>query len=226
MVKDTPGKNKAQHALIVGATGATGKDLLELLLQDDSFYKVDIFLRRSIDIKHEKLTVHVIDFDKNEEWKNLVKGDILFSCLGTTLKSAGSKEAQWKIDYEYQYQFAKAAKENEVENYVLVSSSGASPNSIMFYPKMKGQLEVAVKALQFRNLAIFQPPILIRKDSDRKGEIVGIRIIQSFNKIGLLLSQKPLPTNILAKAMILAAKTNTSSLAIFNGKKILEYAGV
>ena len=56
----------AKHAIIVGASGATGKDLLELLLKDNSFYKVDVFVRRHLDIKNEKLTVHVIDFDKNE----------------------------------------------------------------------------------------------------------------------------------------------------------------
>ncbi|MDA6130770.1 NAD(P)H-binding protein, partial [Escherichia coli] len=92
------------HALLIGATGATGKDLLDILLEDDSFHRVDIFARRDLHIQHEKLKVHVIDFDNSEQWKHLVKGDVLFSCLGTTLKAAGSKEAQWKIDYDYQYQ--------------------------------------------------------------------------------------------------------------------------
>ena len=119
----------AKHAIIVGATGATGKDLLELLLKDNSFYKIDVFVRRHIDIKNEKLTVHVIDFDKSKQWKHLVKGNVLFSCLGTTLKAAGSKAEQWKIDYDYQYQFAKVARENQVKNYVLVSSQGASAKS-------------------------------------------------------------------------------------------------
>ena len=225
MDEDVSLKNKPTHALIIGATGATGKDLLGLLLQDDSFNRVDVFVRRNLNVKHEKLQVHVIDFDKHDEWKHLVKGDVFFSCLGTTVKAAGSKEAQWKIDYDYQYQFAKAAKENNVRSYILVSSSGASPNSIMFYPKMKGQLEVAIKALQFSQLAIFNPPILIRKNSDRKGEIIAIKIIQALNKIGLLLSQKPLSTNILAQAMINAAKTNTSNIAVFKGKEIWQCAG-
>src|SRR5690606_10772270 len=98
---------------------------------------------RSLDIRHEKLHVHVIDFDKPEQWERLVDGDVLFSCLGTTLKAAGSKEAQWNVDYGYQYAFAKAARNNGVNSYVLVSASNASPSSPFFYAKMKGKLEEA-----------------------------------------------------------------------------------
>ena len=123
-------------ALLIGATGATGKDLLELLLKDEEINQVDVFVRRELYVKHEKLNIHIIDFDKPEEWKHLVKGDVLFSCLGTTLKLAGSKEAQWKIDYEYQYQFAKIAKENNVNSYVLVSAANASSKSSIFYSKI------------------------------------------------------------------------------------------
>jgi hypothetical protein len=53
-----------------------------------------------LDLQHKKLKVYIIDFDKPNQWKHLVKGDVLFSCLGTTLKAAGSKQAQWKIDYD------------------------------------------------------------------------------------------------------------------------------
>ncbi len=100
------------HALLIGASGATGKDLLELLLKDTDIKRVDIFVRRKLDFEHEKLHTHIIDFDKPEQWQHLVHGDVLFSCLGTTLKAAGSKEGQKKVDYEYQLQFAKAAKQN------------------------------------------------------------------------------------------------------------------
>ena len=87
--------------LLIGATGATGSDLLKLLLDDDEVESVDIFVRRNTGVEHPKLTVHVINFEKPEEWSHLVKGDVLFSCLGTTRKDAGSKAAQWKVDYDY-----------------------------------------------------------------------------------------------------------------------------
>jgi uncharacterized protein YbjT (DUF2867 family) len=212
------------RALLIGATGATGKDLLDLLLKDDSFHQVDIFVRRELGIHHEKLRIHVIDFDKPEQWKHLVKGDVFFSCLGTTLKAAGSKEAQWKVDYDYQYQFAKFSRENNVNNYVLVSSGFSSPNSRFFYTRMKGQLEEAVKALGFPKLAIFNPPVLIRKNSDRTAEVAGLKAIQFFNRIGILQSQNPLPTEILAQAMINSIKTKENGILTLQGKAIWECA--
>lgn len=197
-------------ALVIGATGATGKDLVNQLLNDKEFDEVDIFVRKPFDIQNDKLKVHVVNFEKPEEWKNMVKGDVAFSCLGTTLKDAGSKEAQKKVDFDYQYEFAKAAKENEVEDYILVSAYGANPQSKIFYSKMKGELEEAVKQLHFNKITIFKPGMLERKDSERTGEVLGSRIIKFANKLGLLESQKPLPTDILAKAMINSSKIKSN----------------
>lgn len=197
-------------ALVIGATGATGKDLVKQLLNDKDFEEVDIFVRKPLPIQNEKLKTYIVDFDKPEEWKNFVKGDVAFSCLGTTLKDAGSKEAQRKVDYEYQYEFARAAKENNVEDYILVSAYGANPKSKIFYSKMKGELEEAVKKLHFNKITIFKPGMLERKDSERTGEVLGSRIIKFANKLGLFESQKPLPTDVLAKAMINSSKIKSN----------------
>lgn len=197
-------------ALVIGATGATGKDLVNQLLNDKEFDEVDIFVRKPVNIQNDKLKVHVVNFEKPEEWKDRVKGDVAFSCLGTTLKDAGSKEAQKKVDFDYQYEFAKAAKDNEVEDYILVSAYGANPQSKIFYSKMKGELEEAVKQLHFNKITIFKPGMLERKDSERTGEVLGSRIIKFANKLGLLESQKPLPTDILAKAMINSSKIKSN----------------
>ncbi|WP_089757317.1 NAD(P)H-binding protein [Chryseobacterium soldanellicola] len=197
-------------ALVIGATGATGKDLVNQLLDDKDFNEVNVFVRKPLNIENEKLKTHVVDFEKPEEWKDSVRGDVAFSCLGTTLKAAGSKEAQRKVDFDYQYEFAKAAKENNVDDYILVSAYGANPNSKIFYSKMKGELEEAVKQLHFNKITIFNPGMLERKDSDRTGEVLGSRIIKFANKLGLLESQKPLPTDVLAKAMINSSKIKSN----------------
>lgn len=211
-------------ALVIGATGATGKDLVKQLCQDSDFDEIDIFVRRRSDFHNEKVKAHLVDFDHPEEWKHLVKGDVAFSCLGTTLKSAGSKENQKVIDYDYQFNFAKAAKENNVQDYILVSAYGASPDSKIFYSRIKGELEEAVKNLKFEKTTIFKPGMLERKNTDRNGEVFGLKIIKFLNKFGLLKSQKPLPTSVLAKAMIVASKIKSNSFSEIKLHSIFSFA--
>ena len=211
-------------ALIIGATGATGKDLLQKLIDDPHFTEIHVFGRRALEINSNKVFEHIINFEKPETWKDLVKGDVAFSCLGTTLKDAGSKEAQRKIDFDYQLNFAKVAKENNVEDFVLVSAYGANPNSKIFYSRMKGELEEEVKKLHFNKLTIFNPGMLDRKNSTRTGEVLGSRIIKFVNKLGCLENQKPLPTNVLAQAMINATKIKSNGYSRIKLGNIFSFA--
>ena len=208
-------------ALVIGATGATGKDLVRMLLEDDSFESVDIFVRRDVAASSPKLHVHVVDFDKPEQWSYLLTGDVLFSCLGTTIKVAGSQEAQWKVDYTYQFDAAKAARSNGVKNYVLVSSIGASSKSKAFYPRMKGALEDAVRELGFPGLFILRPPSLVRKGSDRFGERAGVAILRTLNSVGLMRSLTPMPTQEVAAAMIRLSKSGRTGFHVVESQDIL-----
>ena len=189
-------------AIIIGATGATGRDLVDLLLQDTAFDAIHVFVRRPLAISDPMIETHLVDFNQIDSWKSGIRGDVLFSCLGTTLRAAGSQEAQWKVDYDYQFNFAKAAHENGVPTLVLMSSMGANPQSSVFYMKMKGQLEEAVKLLGFSNTIIVRPPSLIRRNSDRWGEKVGVMALKMLNKVGILRSMKPLSTEAVARAML------------------------
>tara|TARA_B100000035_G_scaffold224201_1_gene192693 strand:- start:2836 stop:3486 length:651 start_codon:yes stop_codon:yes gene_type:complete len=204
---------KKIHALVIGATGATGRELVKLLLQDKDFNQVTIFVRTAPTINHKKLTIHEIDFKEIEKNQNLIKGNILFSALGTTIKEAGGKDQQYEIDYTYQYKFAKIAAENGVGQLSLVSSVGANAKSLFFYNRIKGDLEEAVKKLNFKKIDIFQPPILIRQpELKRKGEKIGIKILNRLNKIGILKSQKPLSVNTLAAKMLQMGKTPSNEI--------------
>ena len=207
--------------LVIGATGAVGKDLVQQLIEDSSVERVDIFVRREVKISAPKLVVHVIDFDHPETWASQLQGDVLFSCLGTTIKAAGSQENQWKVDYTYQYEAAKAAKANGVKTYVLVSSVGANAKSKVFYTKMKGALDDAVQELGFEGCFILRPPSLIRKGSDRFGEKVGIVALKAFNAIGLLRSFTPMRTEDVAAAMIRLAKSGRQGVEIIDSQEIL-----
>lgn len=212
---------KNLKAIIIGATGATGQEIVSQLLEGDSFDSVSIFVRKDPNITHSKLKTYVIDFSKLEEYKELIKGDVLFSCLGTTLRDAGSKEKQYLVDYTYQYEFAKIASDNGVPIYSLISSTGSNENSPFFYPKIKGKLEEAVKKLPFKIIQIFQPPTLIRqKNLIRLGEKIGIKIFGFLNSFGILKSQKPLPVSNLAKVMVenvkMKQKEKVKTIKTFN----------
>ncbi len=211
-------------ALVIGATGATGKELVKQLILDNEFTKIHVFVRKNLTLSHPKLQVHIVDFHQPDEWRELVTGDVAFSCLGTTLKAAGSKEAQRKIDVDYQFKFAQVAKENNVESFILVSAYGADSNSRMFYSKIKGDLEKMIKALNFPKFTIFQPGMLDRSDSDRFAEIIGAKVIKFINNLGLLKSQKPLPTSVLAQAMINASKIKSKGFSVIKLANIFSFA--
>ncbi|MBO61362.1 MAG: hypothetical protein CMO63_05260 [Verrucomicrobiales bacterium] len=194
---------KKLHALVLGATGATGRELVKLLLEDSNFMQVSIFVRSKIDIDHEKLIIHKIDFTRLNEYNNLIKGDILFSALGTTKKEAGGKKEQFLVDYTYQYEVAKMASQNGVNHYSLISSIGADKNSFFFYPKIKGALESSIKSLGFNKIHIFQPPSLIRQpELIRSGERYSIKFLHVINKLGFFKSFKPILVKDLAKKIV------------------------
>ncbi|HEX5150400.1 MAG TPA: NAD(P)H-binding protein [Parafilimonas sp.] len=209
-------------AILIGATGATGSELLHLLLADNTVNEVMALVRRPLPVQHPKLRTEVINFDEPQTWKHFVTGDVAFSCLGTTLKAAGSKEAQYKVDYTYQYSFAKAAKENGVPKFLLVSASSASPKSVLFYSRMKGELEVSVRALDFESLTIFRPGLLSRPQTDRSGEKLSESILNFFNRVGLLKKLAPLPVHKLARLMLVYAKHNKTGEQIIEAAAILE----
>ncbi len=209
-------------ANVIGASGLVGQQLVAQLLDHPEFEKVRIFVRRKSGLVHKKLDEQIIDFDQPESWKYLVNGDALFSTLGTTIKTAKTKANQYRVDYTYQYEFAKAAAGNGVGAYMLVSSMGADPKSSVFYSKMKGELEEAVVKLNFRKCIIVRPSIL---DGDRKekraGEKIGLVISRFLTKY-VFKKYQPTPVDVLAAKMISLSLDKTEGFRMVEGLEILK----
>jgi len=192
-------------ALVLGATGLVGSQLVKLLLDTDSFDRVRVLTRRTTGVQHQKLEEIVIDFDQPEKWAEKVIGDVLFCAFGTTLKKAGNKEAQYKIDYHYQFLVNRLAAENGVLDCVIVSSPGASPNSRFFYNRMKGDLDRDVSKLSFDKLRIIQPSVLAgKREENRGGERLAIVIGNLLSWIPGIRKYRPISGESVAKAMIQA----------------------
>jgi uncharacterized protein YbjT (DUF2867 family) len=204
-------------ALVIGATGAVGRELLWLLLREEEFAQVHVFVRTFTGVNHKRLVERLVDFDRPELWQDELKGEVLFSCMGTTLSAAGSKAAQYKVDYTFQFTSAKAAALNGVKRYVLVSSAGSAPSSPFFYTRIKGELEYAVTTLSFDAISIIKPSFIdAERKETRKGEKIGIRIMRKLVSYGLFKSYEPVTAREVAKAMIMAYRRQ-------GNRRIVEY---
>jgi uncharacterized protein YbjT (DUF2867 family) len=212
-------------AIVIGATGLVGSFISHRLLEDNRYTKVKVFVRRSLKINNPKLEEHIIDFDKIELWKDKLAGDELYSALGTTIKKAGSKDAQFKIDFTYQYEAAKAALANGVKTFLLVSSAGANHKSSNFYLRMKGSLDEKVQQLNFDKIYIFRPSILAGDRNEKRfGESIGIKIAGTITKIiPALKKYRPIEASKVAEAMIKSANQNLSNrIRIYKPEEIFE----
>ena len=205
-----------KKALLLGSTGLVGSELLSLLLNHDQINEVVIFVRRSTGITHPKLKEHLVDFDKPDEWQHFVRGDVLFSAFGTTIKKAGSQQTQRTIDFTYQYKMAQAASQNKVPVYVLISAPGANPKSSIFYNRIKGELDESVKALPFEKIRILKPSLLIgQRTEKRAGEQLAARLGPMITRLPGLRKFRPIPAKIVAQAMIESLN--------YDGPKITEF---
>jgi uncharacterized protein YbjT (DUF2867 family) len=211
------------QALVIGATGSTGKFLVDELLADKEYTSVIIFVRRSTGRQNPKLAEHVIDFSNIRNYKDLIVGDVIFSCLGTTLKAAGSKENQQKTDFDIPVEFAELARENNVSSFVLLSAYGASSQSKVFYSQLKGKLEDRIAQLNFIQYIIFKPGLLLRKGTDRLGEKIMAKLLNTFNAIGMFRKFKPLPTSLLAEKLVNAPKILPEGTSIISLNEIFVF---
>jgi uncharacterized protein YbjT (DUF2867 family) len=154
-----------KNALVAGATGLVGSELVSLLVKTEYYNSIHVITRRPFELEHMKLSAHTIDFNKLDSFKpNALISDV-YICLGTTMKKAGSKENFRKVDYDYVVELSRWASKNNVQKIAVISSIGADAQSKNFYLRTKGEMEDSLKALHLTNLIILRPSLLL---GDRK----------------------------------------------------------
>lgn len=197
-------------AVLFGATGLVGSFLLDALLADERYYAVNVFLRRPSGKTHPKLNEFIVDFNKPEGFRENVRSDELFCCLGTTIRAAGSQEAFRKVDFQFVKDAAEAAKANGIKSFLVVSSLGADAGSLNFYYRTKGEMENAVRAMDFRKCVIIRPSMLLGPRNEfRLGELAG-KIVMTVFSFLIPAKYKAIKAVVVANAMLKAA--NDSSI--------------
>lgn len=210
-------------ALIAGATGMTGKLLLKKLLDSNHYNKVIVLLRKPVAIENPKAEVLIVNFDKPEDFSGKLIADDIFCCLGTTINKAKSKEAFKKVDLEYPLKLAEITKSNGASQFLVMSSMGANPDSIIFYSKVKGTLESELKKVGFNTLRIFRPSLLMgNREEFRLGERIGTFFYKFFSWlfIGKWRRYKGIASEAVALAMFKAAQLNDSGVIIYESDEI------
>lgn len=212
------------EANVIGATGLVGKQLVKMLLNNDKFEIVRIFVRRKSGFSHPKLKEQIVDFSNEKTWSDYLKGDVLFSALGTTLKQAGGKDQQYEVDYTCNLNFAEKAKGNGIENYVLISSIGASANSRIFYTRMKGELDEAVSKIGFKNLAILRPASLAGdREEPRLMEEMSLPVVRFVTKF-VFKKYRPIRGKTVAAAMINATLKPNYDKTVWEADEVFSLA--
>ena len=208
-------------AIVLGASGLVGTELVHQLLNSVEFGEVKVFVRRTLEISHPKLEEHIIDFDNPSSWKQKLVGYALFSCMGTTIKTAGSKEKQYLVDFTYPYNCIESAIENGTKQIILVSSIGAKATSSNFYLRMKGELEEAIKKLNPSNFIFFRPSILNgNRVESRPAEYNAIKIMRIVGKLPFLKKYAPTLVRDLAGSMIRLALKDKEGVKVVESLEI------
>jgi uncharacterized protein YbjT (DUF2867 family) len=211
-------------AVVAGATGLVGGELVRALAEDPDYDRVIALVRRPIDLP-SKVESLVVDFDRLGD--AVFTADDAFSALGTTIKKAGSKEAFRKVDYDYAYAFAELAKKS-AKGFFLVSALGANAKSSIFYNQVKGELEDAIATLGFESFAAARPSILEGERAERRvGEAIGGGLASLVGALPFTATRRlrPVPGRLVARALIALAKARAPGVRFVESEEILKLAG-
>ena len=211
-------------ALLAGATGLIGSQLLPLLLESERYSKVIVVGRRALPMAHPKLKQVVTELDQLADVYLQLIADDVFCCLGTTMRQAGSKAAFYKVDYQYVVTLAELTAAHFATQFMVVSSIGADPEASVYYSKVKGEMEAAVRQAPFRAIHIFRPSLLLGpREQPRLGEQLGAVVARVFRPVlrGALQKYRPVTAATVAAAMLRAAEDDGGGIRVHESDELV-----
>ena len=213
----------AYKAIIAGASGLIGSNLVNILLEAPQYAEVLVLVRKELPIQHKKLVQLVINFDELEKHAAAITGHAVFSCLGTTKNQTPDEKQYRKIDHDYPLQLAQIAKQTGVEQFHVVTAIGADKNSSTFYLKLKGQLEDGLQKLGLKTLHIYQPSMLMG-ERERKHllEQIATAVFKIIDPllIGGLKKYRSIKGSTVAHAMFKKSLESATGTFIYTSDKI------
>jgi uncharacterized protein YbjT (DUF2867 family) len=213
----------SRTALLAGATGLVGGHVLEQLLADDTWSRVVTVGRRATRQQHEKLEQRIVDLGALAAQGDLPHADDVFCCLGTTIRQAGSQAAFRRVDHDFVLSLANAGLRIGATQFLLVSAIGADPDSRVFYSRVKGEVEGAIRKLPYRAVQIFRPGLLLGKRAEfRIGERIAMYLapIAQPLLVGPLRRYRSIQASDVARAMVRIARDAP------RGPNVWEYDGM
>ena len=211
-----------KHALIAGATGLVGNELLQQLIRGRQYHTISILSRHEVETTSKRVETVIVNYDTLSD-KQLPEVDDVFCCLGTTMSKAGSKAAFRKVDYDYPLRVAEITRRTGAQQYLLVSAMGADETSYIFYNRVKGEVEAAIAKLNFDAFHVFRPSMLLGERTEtRIGEQVGQVVMQGVAPlmVGGLKKYRAISAETVAEAMVHVARKELSGTYVFESDKI------
>jgi len=211
-------------ALLFGSSGLVGGHLLNQLIKDTNYSKIKLFVRSDAEISDPKVEIIKTDFNSLENHKVDIKGDDCFFCIGTTKQNSPDKDKYKRVELDIPKEIAQIAKSNLVNSFIFISALYANPKSSGNYVRFKGLVEEELKRLNFPKLVVMRPSFLMGdRNEKRAGEKIGIFIFNLLTPLllGPLKKMKPIHSEIVAKAMIAIAQSNTQQIT-FESNEISE----
>jgi len=214
-------------ALVAGASGLVGGQVLRLLLEDPAYSRVTVLARRELPLSHKKLEQRIASFDRLAQIADFPRVHDVFCCLGTTMKQAGSPDAFRKVDFTYVVELARVAVRHRASQFLVVTAVGADRQSRILYSRVKGEAEEALRRLQFEGLQIFRPSLIVgARAQSRPTERVAwlFSLLVAWALVGPLSRYRPLKATAVARAMVRVAREAPRGTHVYESKEIRRHA--